>query len=749
MKNKITLALALSVAGLAQAQIGVNTATPRATFDITSKNPTGTTRTPEGLLIPNVDRQRAQSMTGITTSTMIYVNNISTGTATGIAANINAVGYYYYDGSMWVKLLQDIPTQIDQDNNIYNSNGTLTGNRTVSQAANSLAFTNTATTGTNHFSVDGTTFSVDAVNNRVGLGTSTPKNRLDLGSDAPKDVTAVEGKKLAIYNNATGTSFYGFGISDNTLQIHTASTPDGAPLMVLTRAGNVGIGNTEPSQKLTVVDGVDTNQYQGIASFLPKNLTQGVGIGWGGIQSIGTLSNVNLNLNGKGTGNILLATRDNGNVGIGTTNPTTKLDIAGSVKITDGTQGNNKVLTSDANGVATWKDLPATTDTSIYTNNGTLTGNRIVTQGANTLAFTSTAANAFSVDGNTFSVNASTDRVGIGTTTPETKMEIVTNGSGFQHSNGTVKLKTLLETAEGSVGTSTAHPLSFMTNNTKRMHITAAGLVGIGTSTPNSLLDLGSGNGRKLAVWNSAAGDDFYGFGASANVLQIYAGASATENPLMTLNQNGRVGIGTTNPQTNFHTIGTRRFENATAGSVSVGSVLTATDTNGTAEWRKPAVETIVGGIESGAGIDIPFTTNSTMRYTGRYITLPPGRWAVTITQLAQTSGNLDTDDALFVRSSFAEGTMAIGATATPSANVNGGPTLMSFRVQGPATSGNLQQFDVFQGTIFINNNTSAAKTYRYIVGNTVTGGGPNAATFIRSYGGSWSESSIYATAIQ
>ncbi|WP_449399383.1 hypothetical protein [Chryseobacterium wanjuense] len=422
MKNKITLALVLSMAGLAQAQVGVNTATPRATFDITSKNPTGTTRTPEGLLIPNVDRQRAQSMTGIATSTMIYINNAATGTASGNAVNIDSTGYYYFDGSVWAKIVTK-----DNDNNIYNINGTLTGDR-------------------------------------------------------------------------------------------------------------------------------------------------------------------------------------------------------------------------------------------------------IVTQGSNTLAFTGTAANAFSVDGNTFSVNASTDRVGIGTTTPETKIEIVTNGSGFQHSNGTVKLKTLLDTAGGSVGTSTTHPLSFITNNTRRMHITESGWVGIGTSTPNSLLDLGTGNGRKLAVWNSAAGDDFYGFGAAANVLQIYAGASATENALMTLNQNGRVGIGTTNPQTNFHTIGTRRFENATAGSVSVGSVLTATDTNGTAEWRKPAVETIVGGMDTGAGIDIPFATNSTMRYTGRHITLPPGKWAVTITQLAQTSGNLDTDDAMFVRSTFAEGTMAIGAAATQSANVNGGP---------------------------------------------------------------------------
>ncbi|MDD5638208.1 MAG: hypothetical protein PHD84_10415 [Atribacterota bacterium] len=43
-----------------------------------------------------------------------------------------------------------------------------------------------------------------------------------------------------------------------------------------------------------------------------------------------------------------------GNVGIGTTNPGAKLEIAGQLKMTGGTPGVDKVLISDASGLASW-----------------------------------------------------------------------------------------------------------------------------------------------------------------------------------------------------------------------------------------------------------------------------------------------------------------------------------------------------------------------------------------------------------
>jgi hypothetical protein len=59
--------------------------------------------------------------------------------------------------------------------------------------------------------------------------------------------------------------------------------------------------------------------------------------------------------------------RNDGNVGIGTNAPTQKLDVAGSVKITDGTEGLGKVLSSDGFGNASWQPIAATTTSAFGT----------------------------------------------------------------------------------------------------------------------------------------------------------------------------------------------------------------------------------------------------------------------------------------------------------------------------------------------------------------------------------------------
>lgn len=64
----------------------------------------------------------------------------------------------------------DIKVGGSVNTNIYNTNGTLSGARTVSQGGNTLAFTG------GDFTVDGTTFSVDDSKNAVGIGVAAPND---------------------------------------------------------------------------------------------------------------------------------------------------------------------------------------------------------------------------------------------------------------------------------------------------------------------------------------------------------------------------------------------------------------------------------------------------------------------------------------------------------------------------------------------------------------------------------------------
>ena len=54
-------------------------------------------------------------------------------------------------------------------------------------------------------------------------------------------------------------------------------------------------------------------------------------------------------------GTALLDVQNGGNVGIGTTTPGAKLEVRGSIKMVNGTEGPGKVLTSDSGGGASWQ----------------------------------------------------------------------------------------------------------------------------------------------------------------------------------------------------------------------------------------------------------------------------------------------------------------------------------------------------------------------------------------------------------
>ena len=108
--KKIYLLMAMVTSLLYSSQVGkvgINTSTPAATLDIqpNTANALTTATTAEGLLVPRVSRQRAANMgTTPAVSTLIYVNSVADGSAAGTTANVDAVGFYYFNGSVWTKL---------------------------------------------------------------------------------------------------------------------------------------------------------------------------------------------------------------------------------------------------------------------------------------------------------------------------------------------------------------------------------------------------------------------------------------------------------------------------------------------------------------------------------------------------------------------------------------------------------------------------------------------------------------------
>ncbi|MGK6341602.1 hypothetical protein ACMGDK_05145 [Chryseobacterium sp. DT-3] len=114
MKKTIVLTICF-VPILFFSQVGINTTSPRTTLDVTA-SPTDLSKK-DGVTVPRLTRQELTNKgnTLYTTNergTMIYITDISGGDNASQRININAVGYYYFDGSVWHKMSPDISTPL-------------------------------------------------------------------------------------------------------------------------------------------------------------------------------------------------------------------------------------------------------------------------------------------------------------------------------------------------------------------------------------------------------------------------------------------------------------------------------------------------------------------------------------------------------------------------------------------------------------------------------------------------------------
>lgn len=145
MKNitTITSAALLIAATNLSAQVGINTDTPKSTLDVVGK--ATDTSSLDGITAPRLtgDQLRAKTYTSAQTGTLVYVTVADT-TPAGQTVNVTTIGYFYFDGTVW----QKVNTGTNASVNIYNADGTLTSNRTLTQASRTLTFlgTNQSTT---------------------------------------------------------------------------------------------------------------------------------------------------------------------------------------------------------------------------------------------------------------------------------------------------------------------------------------------------------------------------------------------------------------------------------------------------------------------------------------------------------------------------------------------------------------------------------------------------------------------------
>jgi hypothetical protein len=197
-----------------------------------------------------------------------------------------------------------------------------------------------------------------------------------------------------------------------------------------------------------------------------------------------------------------------GNVGIGTTNPIYKLQIAGSTYVNGGT------MFLDSGEYIRWgnsaQSIRGVNDTSLE-----------FVAGSSTRMYVSASGN-----------------VGIGTTTPGSKLEIAgalggtigVGGSTFRLIN--TDTFNYASITAGITGVSNSG-MQFSTDGTAKMVIDSSGNVGINTTSPSAKLQV-KGSGATSAT-------------TALHVENTNASAS------MVVLDDGNVGIGTTNPAATFH----------------------------------------------------------------------------------------------------------------------------------------------------------------------------------------------------
>ncbi|WP_203293998.1 hypothetical protein [Luteirhabdus pelagi] len=354
MKSKSLLVILLLTSFLGTAQVGINTTTPdpSSILDVQATN--------KGMLIPRV---------GLTSTTdVVTIQNPAEGLMVYNTTEDIGIspGFYFWDGSDWIVFNTGTGgsgSTGGSDDKWSKEGDDLSGSEFIGSTNyqslqfrvnnnemglihpnGGLAFGNNAEANPNNSLALGTNADASVSNEAVAIGPSTTATGFRSTAIGYNANASNANSTVALGDSASATSFQSVAIGKN------ASTSGNNNAMAL------GTHSTATGENSTAL---------GVSATASGQYSMALGYG-----SEATQVNTIILGNDITDATDWAATK----VGIGTTNPTEKLEVHGNIKIqqgklkmensslqlADGTHGEGKVLVSDANGNTSWADMSAT-----------------------------------------------------------------------------------------------------------------------------------------------------------------------------------------------------------------------------------------------------------------------------------------------------------------------------------------------------------------------------------------------------
>jgi len=438
MRKQFITIIALVASAVTFSQVGIDTGAPKATLDVVGK-PTEPT-TLDGIIAPRLtgDQLRAKLYTTDQTGAFVYVTAADTAPAEQ-TADVTSIGYYYFDGTKWVT------AGAGDMVNIYNSDGSLTDDRTVNMDGKSLLF-----------------------------GTAQRSIYFDS-----------EGRIGTISNGSYDADIYlttGSGSTYSRFDIQ--SWPDGQAILTATGAGNRGILITSNWTENSAPVQISAAPGGGIGAN-PVAIFSGERDGQMGVGSLGT-DDITEKLTVDGTAR-LSSLPLNGATNVIYTQPDGNASSSQNQTFTA-----TRTVVADENGVLGYSAGLPSNDINIYKDNGTLTANRVVSQ--NNYSLTVEGSSQRTIFRNNAGTGITQDS-GSGT-----RASIGLSNGGvpslwlFTDTNSTAQINASGNSTSLSIGTNTANPapLNFKTSNgSGEIGVQRAQIAADGRFNVNNMLSIG------------------------------------------------------------------------------------------------------------------------------------------------------------------------------------------------------------------------------------------------------------------